>query len=159
MARRTVLGQNIGVGRSVDLPRPLTEAEWNRLVVDLRETFDAKGKIKNEGAFRQWTNSNLQALLEPTDTGQRLRLRTFKGNAMTFQGMGLAFMAVPPLIFLARALAGSAMGDPMDAIIIGVMGLAGFLGSRLTVPGWARTRADQMDAIIARLSASITADE
>jgi len=30
-----------GVGRTVDLERRLTDAEWDQLVVDLRETFDA----------------------------------------------------------------------------------------------------------------------
>ena len=35
-----VLGTTVGVGRYVDLPRRLTEEEWNQLVVDLRMTFD-----------------------------------------------------------------------------------------------------------------------
>ena len=83
------------MGRTVELPRALTDQERNRLVIDLRETFDAKGKIRDEGAFKQWTNSNLQALLEPTETGQRLRLRTVKGDARSFQGMGAAFMTGP----------------------------------------------------------------
>ena len=63
------LGQTIGVGRSVELPRRLTDDEWHELVIDLRETFDAKGKLSGEGPFRQWTNGNLQALLEPTGAG------------------------------------------------------------------------------------------
>lgn len=143
------LGQTIGVGRAVDLPRPLSDAEWHRLVVDLRQTFDAKGKLQEDGPFRQWTNSNLQAMLEPSETGQQLRLRTLKGNARTFQGMGLGFMAgglglgVLSVLGMAR--------DPSDVLIFGVMGTAAFLGSRLTVPTWARTRADQFDGIIDRL--------
>lgn len=152
VATRRWLGQNIGVGRTVDLPRPLTEAEWNRLVVDLRETFNAKGKIQSEGAFRQWTNSNLQALLEPTETGQRLRLRTFKGNAITFQGMGLGFAVLPALMAL---LSSPANVDIRSTVLLAGMGIAAFFGSRLTVPIWARTRAEQMEAIVARLKASM----
>ena len=72
---RRFLGQTIGVGRTVDLPRPLKDEEWHRLVVDLRETFDAKGKLGDDGPFRQWSNSNLQVFLEPSGGGQRLRLR------------------------------------------------------------------------------------
>src|SRR6185503_7153045 len=53
---RKFLGLPIGVGRTVDLERRLTDAEWDQLVVDLRETFDAKGTIRHEGSFRQWTN-------------------------------------------------------------------------------------------------------
>jgi hypothetical protein len=41
--------------------------------------------------------------------------------------------------------------DPSDVLIFGVMGAAAFLGSRLTVPTWARTRADQFDGIVDRL--------
>ncbi|MGH7710825.1 MAG: hypothetical protein ACREOG_06050, partial [Gemmatimonadaceae bacterium] len=66
---RTFLGLPIGVGRTVDLDRRLSEDEWERLVVDLRETFDARGTVRREGSLRQWTNGNLQAVLEPTETG------------------------------------------------------------------------------------------
>ncbi len=148
-APRTFLGQTIGVGRTVDLPRPLTEQEWNRLVIDLRETFDAKGKIRDEGAFKQWTNSNLQALLEPTATGQRLRLRTLKGDARSFQGMGAAFMVAGMGTGIVSLLAGAA--DPTLFLLFGVMGAAFFFSSRLTVPQWARKRSLQFEDIIARL--------
>src|SRR5471030_619631 len=78
---RRFLGLPIGVARTIELDRKLTEDEWERLVVDLRETFDARGTVRQDGSFRQWTNGNLQALLEPTPTGQRIRLRTVKANA------------------------------------------------------------------------------
>lgn len=154
-ATQTFLGQTIGVGRTVEFPRPLTDKEWNRLVVDLRETFDAKGKILDEGPFRQWTNGNLQALLEPTDTGQRLRLRTLKSNARSFQGMGAGFMLGGVSLGI-----GSLLGVVQNApsvLLFGVMGAAFFLSSRLTVPQWARTRTRQFDEIIARLTYRIDA--
>ena len=147
-ATETFLGQTIGVGRTVDLPRPLTDQDWNRLVIDLRETFDAKGQIRDEGSFRQWTNSNLQALLEPTETGQRLRLRTVKGNARSSQGMGIAFMLGGVGMGIASAVW---LTDPSMIPMFGVMGAAFFFGSRLTVPPWARKRAQQFEDIIARL--------
>ncbi len=78
---RRVLGLPLGVGRTVELGRKLTDEEWDHLVVDLRETFDARGQVRQDGSLRQWTNGNLQALLEPTPTGDRLRLRTMNGNA------------------------------------------------------------------------------
>ena len=148
-APQKFLGQTIGVGRTIDLPRPLSDDEWHRLVVDLRQTFDAKGKLQEDAPFRQWTNSNLQALLEPTENGQQLRLRTVKGNARSFQGMGLGFMTAGLGLGVASVL-GMAR-DPSSVLIFGVMGLGAFLGSRLTVPTWARTRADQFDGIIDRL--------
>ncbi len=148
VAPQTFLGQTIGVGRTVDLPRPLTDQEWNRLVIDLRETFDAKGKTGDEGSFRHWTNSNLQALLEPTDTGQRLRLRTVKGNARSSQGMGAAFMLGGVGMGIASSLW---VTDPSMFPLLGVIGAAFFFGSRLTVPQWARKRSRQFEDIIARL--------
>lgn len=71
--RRRLLGLTTGVGRSVALERRLTTDEWERLVVKVRETFDARGNVKSEGGLRQWTNGNLQVLVEPTEHGDRLR--------------------------------------------------------------------------------------
>jgi hypothetical protein len=155
LAQERFLGQTIGVGRTVQLPRPLTDEEWHRLVIDLRETFNAKGKISDEGAFRQWTNSNLHALLEPAEGGERLRLRTLKGNARTFQRIGAVFMAIGGGMGIASML--GLAGDPKDLVFMGVMGAAFFLSSRLTVPSWAQTSTRQFEEVIARLTHSISA--
>jgi hypothetical protein len=154
VAPETFLGQTIGVGRTVHLPRPLTDQEWHRLVIDLRETFNAKGRISGEGAFRQWTNSNLHALLEPAEQGERLRLRTLKGNARISQGMGAAFMAGGALMGIASML--GVAGDPGNVVFMGVMGAVFFLSSRLTVPSWAKTRTRQFEEVIARLTHSVS---
>jgi hypothetical protein len=66
-------GLPIGVGRTVELDRPRSDSDWERLVADLRETFEARGMVRYDGPFRQWTNGNLQALIEPTPSGHRLR--------------------------------------------------------------------------------------
>lgn len=154
-ADRKLFGQTIGVGRTVDLPRPMTSQEWHRLVVDLRETFDAQGKIHDDGVFRSWTNSNLEALLEPSGSGQRLRLRTLKGSARSFQGVGAGFMAAGLGIGIANLI--GVVTDPSDIVMFSVIGLAMFFGSRLTVPAWARTRAQQFDALIDRVLRSLQA--
>jgi hypothetical protein len=60
---RTFLGLPIGVARTVNLNRRLSDDEWERLVVRLREVFDARGTMRSEGSLRQWTNGNLQVLL------------------------------------------------------------------------------------------------
>jgi len=143
------LGQTIGVARAVDLPRRLTEDEWHRLVVDLRETFDAKGRISDEGAFRQWTNGNLQALLEPNGVGERLRMKTLKGSARSYQTIGAAFMGVTGMLGIAQFL--GRPGDLSDLFVLAVLGAGFFIGSRLTVPSWARTRAQQFEQVIDRL--------
>ena len=78
------LGIPIGVSRSIELPNTFSDQDWEQLVVDLRRTFKAKGKTKQEGALREWSNGNLQALVEPTPAGYQLRLETKKGNTDGF---------------------------------------------------------------------------
>jgi hypothetical protein len=151
---RRFLGLPIGVGKTVDLGRRLSEEEWERLVVDLRDTFDARGNVRSDGSFRQWTNGNLQVLLEPTPTGHRLRLRTVRGNsrALMTAGIGLLGAAAATLVAAAigsgighfRALAGPAF--------LSVMGLGAFGAGALQVPGWARLRLSQMEGVVARLA-------
>jgi hypothetical protein len=152
---RRFLGLPIGVGRTVDLGRRISDAEWERLVVDLRETFDARGKIRQEGSFRQWTNGNLQALLEPTPTGHRLRLKTLKGDAVGLLTGGLAMLGVAAVSFILAAM----RGGPADAGAVSSMGFLATMGAALfglgalRLPGWARTRRQQMEEIAARLAA------
>jgi hypothetical protein len=152
-ARRTFMGKTIGVGRSVDLPRALTEEEWNQLVVDLRMTFDAKGKIRQEGAFRQWTNGNLQALLEPSGTGQRLRLRTLKGSARPYMTVGSVMIGVASLGALTTWL-GSPVGS-FNFMTVGLMGVLFYGAARIPLSNWARTRERQMEDIITRLLSAV----
>src|SRR6266550_3035358 len=95
------------VARDVNLNRRLTDEEWERLVVQLREVFNARGRTRSDGSLRQWTNGNLQVLLEPTETGHRLRFRTTHGGARAAIGMGFAFLGVTATIAVATALSGT----------------------------------------------------
>jgi hypothetical protein len=153
---RAWLGLPIGVGRTIDLRRWLTQSEWERLVVDLRETFDARGTVRADGSFRQWTNGNLQALLEPTPSGHRLRLQTVKGSARAMITAGLGTIAIAAVTLIATALSGG-LGDAGAVTGIATLSGAGLLLTgvgALRLPGWARLRAVQMEGIIARLAGS-----
>ena len=99
-------------------------------------------------------DADLQALLEPTSSGERLRLKTLKGSARTYQTIGAAFMGITGLLGVAE-LFGRA-GDPWDLFLLGVIGAAFFVGGRLTVPTWARTRSDQFEDVISRLQRRLT---
>jgi hypothetical protein len=141
----------IGVGRTVSLQRTLTEEEWERLVVDLRDTFDARGRLRSDGGFRQWTNGNLQALLEPTPTGHRLRLRTLKGDAYSLITAGLSVVAFDAFVFVLRALQARPL-NPAIVLILGAVGIAMVGLGAIQIPGWAKLRQQQMEEIIARLT-------
>jgi hypothetical protein len=151
---RSFLGLPIGVGRTIDLGRKLSDEEWERLVVDLRETFDARGTMRQEGSFRQWTNGNLQALLEPTTTGHRLRLRTFKGDAAGYIIGGLGMLGVATVMLVSAALRGpiADIGMMSGLAFLGTMGVTMFGVGALRLPSWARTRRAQMEEIAARLA-------
>jgi hypothetical protein len=119
------LGLPLGAARTVRLERRMSDTEWEQLVVRLRETFNARGVIRNEGSFRSWSNGNLQCLVEPDGEGQRVRFRTVRGNAR------------PTMIFGLGALGGAAM----------------FLIGAFPLPRWARLRQRQMDELAEQLTA------
>ena len=152
---RRMLGLTVGVGRTVDLGRKLSDDEWERLVVDLRETFDAKGSQRSEGNFRQWTNGNLQALLEPTQTGHRLRLRTVKGNSLAWMMGGAGMLAVAGLVGAVGWLGiGNAANMGLERFaLIAAMGIGAFAVGALQLPVWARERRRQMAEIVERITA------
>lgn len=150
---RRFLGLPLSVGKNVDLDRKLTDDEWDRLVADLRVTFDARGVVKHEGSLRTWSNGNLQALLEPTPTGQRLRLRTVKGNAPGLIIGGIALFGIASTMLAAAALRG-AVGDVglLSALTVMWTGGIGMLGTGVIgLPRWARLRQRQMDEIAERV--------
>ena len=83
----------IEVGLMLPLARAVTDHEWEQLVAELRATFRAKGRITTHGNLREWSNGNLSAAIEPTETGYRLRLGTLKGDAIGINAMAATGMA------------------------------------------------------------------
>jgi hypothetical protein len=146
--RVTAYGLPIGVGRIVEFSRRVTDAEWERMVVALRETFQARGIMRQEGSLRSWNNGNLTAMLEPTATGHRLRLTTRKGDATGMIGFGITMFSIAAVLTAIVAMtAGNGAPIPWwsPGVFVGI-GLA-FIGpAALRLPGWARTRASQMEA-------------
>lgn len=144
---RTFLGLPIGVQRTVELGRRLSEEEWERLVVELREVFAARGTVSGSGSFRQWTNGNLQALLEPTATGQRLRMLTTKGSA----GMSIVVGAAMMSMGIGAMITAGGVGHLPD-LLMSLFGAGYIANTVLRLPRWARLRGSQMEAITSRLA-------
>ena len=149
---RSLLGFPIGVGRTIDLGRTISDEEWEHLVVDLRETFDARGRVSTEGSFKQWTNGNLQALLEPTPSGHRIRLRTTNGNARALMTVGASVMGFTSVMMIAAAVAGDIDGAIAAFGSIWAVGLALFGVGAFRLPTWSRARREQMEAVAQRLA-------
>lgn len=149
-----LLGLPIGVRHTIELGRRMTDPEWERLVVELRETFEARGKLHSEGSFRQWSNGNLQVLLEPSGDGHRIRFRTLKSGArmMILTGLGLLGSAVV-VGFVSRLTLGAVdlWGSTGDIGMLALVGVGLLVAAAVQLPGWARLRKRQMEELAARL--------
>jgi hypothetical protein len=141
------LGLPLSVERTVELHRTMTDAEWERLVVQLREVFNARGKLSSTGSLREWTNGNLQVMLEPVEGGDRLRLRTVNGAARTSIGSGIMMAISAGAVAIAGAAGGQLTASLPGVALFAAMGAAMLANGALRLPGWARLRGKQMDAI------------
>ena len=149
------LGMTTGVAHTVQLARKLTDEEWERFIVEVRETFNARGTMASHGSLKQWSNGNLQVLLEPTDAGHRVRFKTVKGNAPGTLGGGLVMSAVAVVGEMTAVLTGAANDVGLLASFgaLGAMGIGMAAVTALRLPPWVRARKAQMEELGARVSA------
>jgi hypothetical protein len=154
LPRRTSFGMPISVGRVIELPRAVTDREWELLVAELRETFGARGQVTSHGGVREWTNGNLHAFLEPTETGHRLRLRTHKGGAIALNRMGVAGLAMG-LILLTMFLTTGPSPVRLELVMMLLVGMGGgaLATNIVSLPRWARDREGQMEYLAGRVEA------
>ena len=157
--RRTSLGMPISVGRTVPLPRALTDHEWDQLVAELRSTFQARGKVSSQGALREWTNGNLHAMVEPTATGYRLRLGTLKSDGVGWNALGIVTVAAGAALTAAGLVFGGLSDMAVAPAVLGGSGTLALLSNALRLPRWARTREQQMQRIANKVTAMMKAPD
>jgi hypothetical protein len=145
--RRTDFGMPVSAAHVVEIPRPLTDREWQTVVADLRHTFGARGKEGVNGDTRMWWNNNLHAVVELTGTGYRLRLGTLKADGFAMNRMGMA--AIVMGIVVAVMARGEAAAIP-GIMSLGSVGVGAFLYNALRLPRWANLRERQMQAVAER---------
>ncbi|MDQ6633981.1 MAG: hypothetical protein M3Z10_04410 [Gemmatimonadota bacterium] len=151
---QTFLGLPIAVERTVALPRRLTDAEWELLVVELRQVFRARGTVRAQGSLREWSNGNLQALLEPTPNGQQLRIRTFKGDARASVAIGTLALGMSAVVGVMVGAPGALAAAGPGIAALATIGAALIANGALRLPSWARQRRQQMDGVVERLMAA-----
>ena len=151
---RTFLGAPRSVSRTVSILRPLDDAEWTRLVVDLRETFGAEGHIRVHGPLRSWSNGNLQVHVEPDGDRYRVRMQTLKGDTLPRATMGGVIAGMGGfLLFLSASGSGvPPVGVPIMTAVMALGGLGQVVYARARLPGWASERAAQMEALAERIT-------
>jgi hypothetical protein len=152
-ARKHSLRMPVTVGRTVELARAPSDREWDLLLTELRATFAAHGRASTLGHIRAWTNGNLHAYIEPTETGHRLRLGTTKGDAVAANRLGILGVLTGLGVAGSTLLFPAAAGDAGVAVLLGGMGVAALAFNALRLPGWARTRDAQMAQVAARAQA------
>ncbi len=147
-----MLGLPLAVADDAELGRQLTDEEWDQLVVLARDLFSARGRQSQDGSFRQWTNGNLQVLLEPSGTGHRLRLRTRNGYARSLILGGTGALGIAMVVGLVPLLEGSQqMIANLDGMaILGLAGLAMIGRGVFGLNGWAKRRREQFRQLIER---------
>jgi hypothetical protein len=147
---RRSLGMRIEVNHQAPLPRPPTDAEWARIVSDLRATFRAQGAVTTGAGVWEWRNGNLFACVEPSVVGYRMRLGTLKRDAHAVNALGATGLAAGAAVFASMLATGGALIVPM---IFGASGTAAFLANLLRLPRWAEQRERQMAQVAARSEA------
>jgi hypothetical protein len=140
------------VARTVNLNRRLSKDEWERLVVQLREVFNVRGFTRSDGSLRQWTNGNLQVLLEPTATGHRLRFGTVNGAARASIASGVAMFAVAGIVVISDATVGTLGAATSQLTILLTTGVVMIANGVLRLPCWARLRRRQMEALAVQVA-------
>ncbi len=149
------LGLTTGVGYTVPLARKLTDEEWERFLVDVRETFNARGAMSNQGSSKLWSNGNLQVWLEPTADSHRVRFKTVKGTAPLALTSGILMTAASAIGEITAVLTGVAhdIGLVASFGVLGLIGIGTASTTALRTSAWARDRKDQMEELGARVSA------
>lgn len=154
--RRTSLGLPISVGRIIELPRAVTDHEWDILVSDFRKTFGTRGRVRTHGGIREWTHGTLQAFLEPTEAGHRLRLQTRQVGAQSLNRVGaFGLVLAVSLITIFLTTGQSPVFLELALIASFIVGGATLLPNVLRLPRWAREREGQLEDIAIRVRALI----
>jgi hypothetical protein len=156
LSRRTSLGLPISLGRVIELPRAVTDHEWDIFVSVLRETFGARGKIRSHGGIREWSHGPLHVFLEPTEAGHRLRLLTGRLGARFLNRVGASGLAIGLSLITVLLTTGESPVVMELALIASMLIGGGALGPNLLrLPRWARERESQMEDVAGRTRALI----
>jgi hypothetical protein len=156
LPRQKMLGFPVSAGRVVELPRAATDREWQFLLAELRETFGAKGEVSAHGSVREWSNGNLHAVLEETEAGHRLRMGTYKGNAVELNVMGAAFFGMAIMILAALISKGKTGVELFFPAFFAAAGTTALGANLLRLPRWAGEREQQMEHIAGRAQALLS---
>jgi hypothetical protein len=146
-ASSRVLGLPVGVGNTVPLPRQLDDTEWQRLVVFLRATFDAHGRVEEMAGRREWRNGNLRVSVDTVGDAAVLEMRTRKSGARSLMRTGIGLLVGSGIVEGAMLLAHGGGGMAGDALSLATTGAVLTAIGALQIPGWSSTRRKQFERV------------
>lgn len=144
---KRVLGMPVAVAQAIALPRALDDAEWRKLVVFLRGTFEAQGREYDGPAGRGWRNGNLHITVEPAGDGAILQMRTRKGNVRAIFRIGPMLLLGAGAVEVAGALSHTTAATTPEAVMLAVGGAIVTAVGMLQLPGWGAARQKQFEAV------------
>lgn len=153
---KKLVGLPVQVNRTVQLPESFSDDDWDRLVVDLHDTFQVSDstKIKADGRIRSWTNENTQVYVEPSGKGYRLRINSSNGLDVMFAMFGSIFLLMSLVFMVIMISKGKFMAEMDDTVlmfILSAVGLgAGGIGA-FRIPSWYAKQSERVDGIIDRV--------
>ena len=136
--------------------RAPTQHEWDVLVTELRDTFDAPGHVTGGGGIFEWRSGNLHAYIEPAMGGYRLRMNTRKGSAVALSMASLVGIGWSALVFIGLSVTGDLAQGFLAPTLVSLVSGGGLASALLRLPGWARARGEQMEQIAHRAQALIS---
>ncbi|MEM8600671.1 MAG: hypothetical protein AAGF99_12185 [Bacteroidota bacterium] len=122
----------IHVGRAVS--GRLDGALWQKIVVELRRTFETAGTTSTLGALHEWrSDASVQKNLgefeaEEVDGEVHLRLRrswaSYAGSAAAWLVLGVGFGAFFMMVGFLEAAVGTSLAAILISLVVGVLGFA-----------------------------------
>jgi len=123
----THFGAELGARHDVLLSRLLTESEWDRFVVQLRDVFGTSGTVRSEGSLRTWTGDGATVLLEPLDDGARLRFESRDSSSKSLVDGGVALVGSAGIMGVLLGILVPVSGKPLPGILLAtVLAILGF---------------------------------
>jgi len=147
------LGLPVGVSRTVNLNRRLTDEEWERLVVQLREGSStravARARRARCGNGRTATCRSCSSQPKPATACASVRPLAL-ARAAIGAGFGVLGIASHRRCFGCDL---GTLGDAMSGIaLMAAAGVGMIVSGALRLPRWARLRERQMEALAARIN-------
>ncbi len=148
-------GRPVALKKTISLREKMSDDDWERLVVDLREVFGTEGHLSQEGSFRKWIGLDVKVHVEPDNAaGYRVRIQTgeHRRGIIDFAlGMGVIIFLIS-MIFWVQAIF---MGKMVASVLLpGTVFLLTSLICLLPLarlPKLANERISQLQTIAARI--------